>query len=1272
MPGPNDYPIWIRQSDNAQVCLHECGTTNNQNNAASFYAAAISAAGQASTYSGALYVKDVSGECFQFFALQGAAPTTWVCVQSSSSTIGINASVCSTSSGNSNDQYFYHWKKHTTCGTNPFEETVTTYDSAATTSDKRQGSYDFYDMMGQPAGGEFVVYDGVCWEFMDYSADISNSGLVIYNQTAPTTQITTSHANCTACMSHLPAATTYHAWTTCTGFSTIHHGIDGDVSGTLTTPANDSVYAGMGSPSFGQCTTYNGICFKYMGQYAIGDAALGGGPYYWYPQTLHAYEYPGGVYHADCAACLGSFNSSVFHTWKKCTNSTVLNIVGPGMPDDSPSSIAFYQSVGSPDVGDIINMDPTGTPGDMCYEYMGETSTAEPGTDIVTIGSYQTFPATSTDPCNDCLNPPVLGCTNPTANNYDPTATVDDGSCTFTYGCTDSAASNYNPLATYDDGSCIYCTYGCTDPNASNYDSNATCDDGSCITTIGGTGGCDIAFGPELCQPDGTSTIEIDLSSGQGLSNVLTTVDGIAYGLATSPAAGCSTPPATIPVTGLTQGQTIKVIGECSYSKEDFDRSAGGSEPSWAIPSCGESEQPISIDTKVYVFYDGTSMGDAKAEQAYKSVMKWLIDLPDFTVNTTAGDPNENVFHVAVAGERWLDWATAPMTGKFNNNQTPQTLSFVWSGSGSNSGTTQTVNHSHCTAGSDCFQKRDSSTNLVGLCQYCEPFNTSRMIEISNWSYNTPSVTHQGTTITVDQFYDTAEGTLVNSPMVAHGTNNQNASQVYKGFPPTTTDDTLVIIFADESSFVYHGENSATPSTFNSPTSQSSSNTTWSGIDTDQPTVAWKDDYTEYISKRTAFTAGGKSYKAFLYPACPGTTTCSCGASHKPFPLHALAAIHSGNQTTPDGTWQTGTTPDNACHSSSTPLSALETSNPYWDNTTPTWGGLDQHGFGVNVAETPFEDQTFIDDLTVFLGSGGSQTICDESQCLIIKAVDVNGSPVMNYPIRVDGVPIGSTNATGTVTHTLSGSGTAVINDCFTFTAVGSCVQSLITIEISEAQITTALNCILGCTDPLSWNYNPLAGIDDGSCMYPLEEDPRDSMSRCELLKIDTECNFATDVYNLYKNKRYGLDPGCLYNMDGRASKKYSSDWVDRLLPDYGAETMTKTKHTKGATPKPDWVDADCGTSTGSCDGSECIVVVVEDKDGNRIPDYEIVLDGLYAGKTDSLGVLRLSIPNAEEDKEHKINLCHCFTTTGNCNSQRIKLTVDGLNCDDCGNIKMF
>ena len=117
-----------------------------------------------------------------------------------------------------------------------------------------------------------------------------------------------------------------------------------------------------------------------------------------------------------------------------------------------------------------------------------------------------------------CIGEPVIrGCTDQNADNYNPEATIDDGSCTYpppapVLGCTDDRATNYDPAATQDDGSCIIegctdpaatnyvdyatpnnpqatnCTYpqpapvlGCTDDRATNYNPDATQDDGSCI-----------------------------------------------------------------------------------------------------------------------------------------------------------------------------------------------------------------------------------------------------------------------------------------------------------------------------------------------------------------------------------------------------------------------------------------------------------------------------------------------------------------------------------------------------------------------------------------------------------------------------------------------------------------------------------------------------------------------------------------------------------------------------------------------------------------------
>jgi len=59
---------------------------------------------------------------------------------------------------------------------------------------------------------------------------------------------------------------------------------------------------------------------------------------------------------------------------------------------------------------------------------------------------------------------------NADADNYDPTATIDNGICFFG-GCTISAACNYDSSANTNDGSCEYLSCsGCHTPTACNYD----------------------------------------------------------------------------------------------------------------------------------------------------------------------------------------------------------------------------------------------------------------------------------------------------------------------------------------------------------------------------------------------------------------------------------------------------------------------------------------------------------------------------------------------------------------------------------------------------------------------------------------------------------------------------------------------------------------------------------------------------------------------------------------------------------------------------------
>ena len=70
------------------------------------------------------------------------------------------------------------------------------------------------------------------------------------------------------------------------------------------------------------------------------------------------------------------------------------------------------------------------------------------------------------------------------------------------FGCTDLGACNYDPTASIENGSCEYLTCaGCTEPSACNFDQTATIDDGSCFF------GCCLV--PESCNysPDPTEDV---------------------------------------------------------------------------------------------------------------------------------------------------------------------------------------------------------------------------------------------------------------------------------------------------------------------------------------------------------------------------------------------------------------------------------------------------------------------------------------------------------------------------------------------------------------------------------------------------------------------------------------------------------------------------------------------------------------------------------------------------------------------------------------------
>ena len=132
------------------------------------------------------------------------------------------------------------------------------------------------------------------------------------------------------------------------------------------------------------------------------------------------------------------------------------------------------------------NYDATATIDDASCEYLGCTNTSACNYGCADPAACAA--AGESGPNTDdgsCEFTSCAGCMTSGACNYDATATI-SAACEYTTcaGCMDNTADNYDATATIDNGTCEY--EGCTNGSACNYDATANVDDGSCTYAASG------------------------------------------------------------------------------------------------------------------------------------------------------------------------------------------------------------------------------------------------------------------------------------------------------------------------------------------------------------------------------------------------------------------------------------------------------------------------------------------------------------------------------------------------------------------------------------------------------------------------------------------------------------------------------------------------------------------------------------------------------------------------------------------------------------------
>ena len=571
-------------------------------------------------------------------------------------------------------------------------------------------------------------------------------------------------------------------------------------------------------------------------------------------------------------------------------------------------------------------------------------------------------------------------------------------------------------------------------------------------------------FGPNLnyIEVETTDPLNQYPFAGQGIPNCCET-----------PGFGCTNPQGFVltpnPTTS-TGWDDFTITAYCDLNDSIANAvswDGGGAAPAWADPNgCGVST--LASDTAIYFFYDTTSLDDQEQSIAYVAANQWVANM------RATGNYTGKAYHCEVFGERWILWPAWIFDHSINASGTDT------HGNACNGGT-----GSQCAGGTMWIYPQGTNTT-----SYTHWTNDSTPSLGPGQTGTTLPTSAEGPTANVlcVIFADEAEGV----PMSNYDADPANQTAMTGDWGPDSLTAGTYPEFGNT-------QNSASGNGYHYKVSSANSSTaqTWAaaapvsgGADL---TDLWKYDVLRAKTIISNHQSTG-TVKTYVYPA---TTTAS--DNQRTFGLHILGAITTGTMAagtapTASGTPSTAGNPTTD-YTKLGDMSIIESSNPYSSLESGRFGNLDQLDFGYSIESNGFDSWRFEQDLEAFLLSG-TGTQCDNTDCVKVQVVDsVSGTAISGHVISIHGNDY-TTDAQG-YTPLVTGLSAGAINigPCATLSLSQSCRQWLVTLKLFSYTHTPTTICTYGCTDNTTvngcglgcngaLNYDPLATIDDGSCIY--------------------------------------------------------------------------------------------------------------------------------------------------------------------------------------------